>query len=129
MPAQTGSGPWWVALTVWGVVNGVNMLQAAGFISWTRTGRAHAGWLQWIGPAAFLAFVSLMVVVDYIWPVQFRSPARYAILVPYLVLFFGAILLMGLPMYRLNRGLWLITAATTLLLLGSMGLAMRRGVG
>jgi hypothetical protein len=70
-----------------------------------------------------------MVVVDYIWPVEFRSPMRYGILVPYLVLFFGSILLMGLPMYRLDRRLWLVTVATTVLLLGSMGIAMRLGVG
>ncbi len=53
---------------------------------------------------------------------------RYDVLVPYLVLFFGAILLMGLPMFRLNRTLWLITVATTVLLLCSMGVAMRKGV-
>ena len=49
--------------------------------------------------------------------------------VPYLVLFFGAILLMGLPMFRLDRRLWLVTVATTVLLLVSMGVAMRAGVG
>lgn len=54
---------------------------------------------------------------------------RYNILVPYAVLFFGAILLMGLPMFRLNRQPWLVTVATTVLLLGSMGVAMRKGVG
>ena len=48
---------------------------------------------------------------------------------PYLVLFFGAILLMGLPMYSLDRRLWLVTVATTVLLLGAMGVAMRKGVG
>jgi len=92
-------------------------------------GRARAGWQQWVGPAVYLAFVALMVVVDYVWPVEFRSPMRYSILVPYLLLFFGAILLMGLPMFRLDRQLWLVTVATTVLLLGSMGVAMRRGVG
>jgi len=70
-----------------------------------------------------------MVVVEYVRPVEFRSPPRHAVLVPYLVLFFGAIVLMGLPMFGMDRGLWLITVATTVLLLGSMGLAMRRGVG
>ena len=70
-----------------------------------------------------------MVVVDYAWPVEFRSPVRIEILVPYLVLFFGAILLMGLPMYSLDRRLWLVTVATTVLLLGAMGVAMRKGVG
>jgi hypothetical protein len=67
--------------------------------------------------------------VEDIWPVEFRSPVRYDILVPYLVLFFGAILLMGLPMFRLNRRLWLVTVATTVLLLACMGIAMRMGVG
>jgi hypothetical protein len=32
-------------------------------------------------------------------------------------------------MFRLDRRLWLVTVATTVLLLGSMGIAMRRGVG
>jgi hypothetical protein len=67
--------------------------------------------------------------VEYVWRVEFRSPMRYDILVPYLVLFFGAILLMGLPMFRMSRPLWLVTVATTVLLLGSMGFAMSKGVG
>jgi hypothetical protein len=156
MQAQTSVDPRWAALTVWGVVNAVNVLQAAGFLSRVRTGsrainhllgyviialavpatlalvafgRARAGWLQWAGPAVYLAFIALMVVVDYAWPVEFRSPMRYGILVPYLLLFFGAILLMGLPMFRLDRRLWLVTVATTVLLLGAMGVAMRKGVG
>jgi hypothetical protein len=156
MQAQSKVDPWWAALTVWGVVNAVNVLQAAGFLSRVRTGsmainhllgyvmialavpailalvafwRARAGWLHLVGPAVYLAFVLLMVVVEYIWPVEFRSPMRYGILVPYLVLFFGSILLMGLPMYRLDRRLWLVIVATTVLLLGSMGIAMRLGVG
>ena len=155
MQAQTGINPWWAALTAWGVVNAVNALQAAGFLSRVRTGsmavnhllgyviivlaippmvaivafaRAGAGWLHWVGPAVFLTFIAFMVVVDYAWPVEFRSPTRYGILAPYLVLFFGSILLMGLPMFRLNRPLWLVTVATTVLLLGAMGVAMQKGV-
>lgn len=156
MPTHERVQPWWAALTVWAVVNAVNVLQAAGFLSRVVTGdrainhllghiivalavpaslalvafmRAHAGWRQWIGPAVYLVFVAVELVVDYIWPVEFRSPMRYSILVPYLVLFFGAILLMGLPMFRLNRRVWLVTVATTVLLLGSMGVAMYAGVG
>ena len=91
--------------------------------------RTEAGWFHWIGPAVFVAFIILMVVVDYARPVEFRSPMRYDILVPYLLLFFGSILLMGLPMYSMNRQLWLVTVVTTVLLLGSMGLAMLKGVG
>ena len=156
MQAESHVNPWWAALAVWGVVNAVNLLQAAGFLSRVWTGsrainhslgyaivalavpsavavvafaHAGAGWRHWIGPAVFVAFVLLMVAVEYIWPVEFRSPALYGILVPYLVLFFGSILLMGLPMFRMDRALWLVTVATTVLLLGSMGVAMRRGVG
>jgi hypothetical protein len=146
----------WAVLTVWGVVNAVNVLQTIGFLSRVRTGdmatnhllgyaiiglaipagvalaalvRARAGWLHVVGPAMFLGFVVFMVVVDYAWPVEFRSPMRPRILVPYLTLFFGAILLMGIPMFRLDRRLWLVTVATSVALLGSMIVAMRAGVG
>jgi len=156
MQPQIGVNPWWAALTVWGVVNAVNILQAAGFLSRVSTGslavnhvlgriimalaipamvamiafvRAGAGWRHWVGPAVFLAFVAFMISVEYVWLVEFRSPRLYSILVPYLVLFFGSILLMGLPMFRMNRPLWLVTVATTVLLLGSMGIAMSKGVG
>ena len=148
--------PWWAALTVWGVVNGVNLLQTAGFLSRITTGslsinhilgrfimalaiptlaalfafiRAGADWLHRIGPIVFLAFVAFMIAVEYAWPVEFRDPRRVSILVPYLVLFFGAIFLMGIPMFRMNRMLWLVTVVTTALLLGSMGFAMSKGVG
>ena len=156
MPTQIGHEPWWAILTVWGVVNAVNVLQTAGFLSRVHTGntafnhvlgyfiialvlpsiaalaafvRAGASVRHWLGPAVFLAFIALMVVVDYVRPVEFRSPMRHEILVPYLLLFFGAILLMGLPMFRLNRQLWLVTVTATVLLMGSMGIAMHRGVG
>jgi hypothetical protein len=75
MRAHTNDGPKWAVLTVWGVVNAVNVLQAVGFLSRVRTGsmavnhllgyaiialgipsalalvafvRARAGWLQTI---------------------------------------------------------------------------------
>lgn len=156
MQIQNSAVPWWPAVTVWSVVNAVNILQAMGFLSRVWTGnmainhllgyaiialaipsilaliafaRTTAGWLMWIGPTVFLGFVAFMIVVDYAWPVEFRSPVRIGILVPYLVLFFGSILLMGLPMFRLDKRLWLVTVATTALLLSSMGVAMRKGVG
>jgi hypothetical protein len=34
---------------------------------------------------------------------------------------------MGLSMFALNRGLWLLTAGTSVALLGSMALALRHG--
>ena len=155
MRSQSVFEPWWAALTVWGVVNAVNLLQAVGFLSRVPTGsltvnrllgrvmialaipstvalvafvRARSGWLHWIGPAAYVAFVALLVCVEYVWRIEFRSPRRFGILVPYLILFFGSIALMGLPMFRLDRQLWLVTAATATLLLVAMGVAMGKGV-
>lgn len=143
-------------LAVWGIVNAVCLLQGVGFLSRIPTGtmainrvigyviaalaipaalalaalvRAGADWRQWAGPALYLAFVAMMVAVEYVWPTEFRSPPRYDILVPYLVLFFGSIVLMGAPMLRVNRGLWLVTVASSAFLVGSMLLAMRKGVG
>jgi len=148
-------GPRWAWLTVWGIVNAVNVLQAAGFLSriWTRSMatnhvlgfvilalgapataalvalvRARAGWRLWAGPAVFVAFLALMAVVDYALPTEFRSPARPTILVPYLALFFGAIVLMGAPMLAIDRRRWLVTVGTSLALLASMLWAMCVGV-
>jgi hypothetical protein len=153
MVGHVEQGPWWAALTTWAVVNAVNLAQAVGFASRRRHGMAvnhvlglgiaalavpatvalwgfaSAGNPWWIGPAVFDAFVVLMLVVDYLRPVQWRQPARPAILAPYLVLFFCSILLMGIPMYGLNRGLWLVTVGTTVALLASMTVAIRQGNG
>jgi len=35
---QAETTPWWAALTVWGVVNAVNVLQAIGFLSRVPSG-------------------------------------------------------------------------------------------
>jgi phosphatidylserine synthase len=156
MNDQTLVYPWWAVITTWGVVNLVNLLQSAGYLSRILTGRmeinrilgyaimvlaipagialagfirAQAHWRQWIGLAVFIAFLLLMISVEYLWQIEFRSPVNHKILVPYLVLFFGSILLMGLPMFRMDRRLWLVTVATTVLLLTSMVVAMRKGVG
>jgi hypothetical protein len=153
---ESDAEPWWAVLTVWIVVNAVNTIQGVGFLSRIWTGKAainhslgyliialaipataalvglvqaRAGWLHWVGPAVFLVFVTFLVVVDYLWQVEFRSPARAEVVVPFLVLFFGAIFLMGLPMFRIDTRLWAGTVVTTAFLLVSMTMALRQGVG
>jgi hypothetical protein len=146
--------PAWATLTIWLVVNALNLLQAIGFVSRVRSGTMavnhalgyvvialalpaavagfalfDAGVLHWVGGAVFICFAGFLLMVDYVRPVEFRSPRRPSIVVPFLILFFGSILLMGLPMYTMIHDLWLITVATTLVMLGSMGYAMRHGVG
>ena len=61
--------------------------------------------------------------------IEWRAPARPEIAVPLLTLFFGSIILMGAPMYRLYRRLWTVTVGTTTLLLAAMAYAMARGAG
>ena len=153
---QTEQGLSWPTLTVWAVVNAACLLQAIGFLSRIPSGsmainhrlgyvivalavpaavalgalvRAGAGWQQWIGPATYIVFVAMMVVVEYVWRIEFRSPPRYSVLVPYLLFFFGSIVLMGAPMLRINRALWLVTVVSVVILVGSMVAAMRKGVG
>jgi hypothetical protein len=148
--------PWWAVLTVWGIVNMVNLLQSAGFLSRVVTGnrsinhllgygivalafpativigaliKEKSGLRHWIGLIAFIIFVAIHVFVEYTWKVEFRSPVRYDILIPYLVFFFGSIFFMGISMFRVNQRLWLVTVVTTILLLGSMIFAMYKGVG
>ena len=142
------------AVVVWLVVNAVNLLQSVGFATrpfapevnpwlglviaalaipatWAMLvfRRRRAGWLFLAGPLAFDAFVLLFFPVEHLARVQWRDPLVPVIAVPYITLFFGSIVLMGLPMYRLDRPRWLVTVATSVVLLGSMAYAMSAGVG
>ena len=141
-------------MVVWGVVNVVCLLQAIGFatrvfapavnpilgvgivaaaipatyalvVFW----RAHSGWLLVVGPLVFDAFVALHVVVDWILDVEWRDPPMPLVQIPYLVLLFGGIVLMGIPMFRLDRRRWGVTVVSAALLIAAMLYAMSRGVG
>jgi hypothetical protein len=139
---------------VWLVVNAVNVLQAIGFATrpvapWVNaalgvviSGLAiPATWalLRLIrrrsdlhlaaGPLVFDLFVAFHVLVEYVLRIAWRNPVVPEIQIPYLGLFFGSIFLMGLPMYRIDRRRWLVTALTTSLLLLAMVYAIAMGVG
>jgi len=146
--------PGGAVLTIWVVVNLVNVLQAVGFatrvsnwdaqrivgimiavlavpatlalVSFVRRG---AGWRFYSGPLMFDAFVVLLVVVEYVLAIEWRSPGRPEVLVPLVSLFFGCIFLMGAPMLRISRRLWAVTALTATALLFAMLYAMSKGVG
>jgi hypothetical protein len=152
--AAAPTTPRWAVLTVWVVVNAVNLLQTVGFL--TRPAapevnrlagivmtmlaipataalvafvRDRSGWRFIVGPLVYDGFIAFSLVVDYWLDVEFRSPRRPEILVPYLALFFGAIFLMGVPMFRIDRRLWAVTALTTVALIASMVWALSVGVG
>jgi hypothetical protein len=142
------------AHTVWFVVNAVCILQAIGFASrpfapevnpalglviallavpatWALAVflTVRAGWLFAAGPIVFDAFVIVMLLVERLIDVEWRDPMRVEIAIPYLVLFFGSIVLMGLPMLRIEPRRWLVTVATTATLLLAMLYAIAMGVG
>jgi hypothetical protein len=139
---------------VWLVVNAVNLLQALGFATrplapgvnpvlgvaisalalpatWAlvRFIRNERGLDLVAGPLVFDLFVGFHVLVEYILRVSWRDPVVPEVQVPYLGLFFGAIFLMGVPMFRIDRRRWLVTVTTTVLLLIAMVYAMAMGVG
>jgi hypothetical protein len=139
---------------VWLVVNAVNVLQATGFatrpfalwvnpvlgvvisalavpVTWAlvRLIQVRARLLLVVGPLVFDFFVAFHVLVEYVFHVPWRDPVVPQIQAPYLTLFFGSILLMGLPMFRLDRRRWLVTVCTTVVLLIAMVYAMAMGVG
>jgi hypothetical protein len=62
-------------------------------------------------------------------PALGSDPRRPEILIPYLVLLFGSIVLMGAPTLRIDKRHWAVTAATSALLIGSMVWALNVGVG
>ncbi len=140
--------------TIWFVVNAVCILQAIGFATrpfapeinpalglviallavpatWALAVflSVRAGWLFASGPIVFDAFVIVMMLVERLIDVEWRDPMRAEIAIPYLVLFFGSIVLMGLPMLRVEPRRWLVTVASTTALLLAMVYAIAMGVG
>jgi hypothetical protein len=91
-------------------------------------GAGREAW-RWAGLVLFVLFACMSLRVDYMRPVEFRRPPRARILAPYLLLFFGSIVLMGLSLYPVSRPLWAITGVTTAALLAAMVRAQLKGLG
>lgn len=98
------------------------------WVLWADRGAGIAGWNH-IGPALFVGFCALSLYVDYIPGVEFRAPVNAAVLVPYLILFYGSILFMGLRLFPVSRPLWATTATAATALLWATGWAQYKGVG
>jgi hypothetical protein len=144
----------WAISAIWVVVNAVNVLQAIGFatrpfapwvnpalgliisacaipatLALVRLIRLRSGPLLVAGPLVFVLFVAFHVLVEDVFHISWREPVVVEIQVPYLMLFFGSIFLMGLPMFWIDRRRWVVTVLTTSLLLAAMVFAMAMGVG
>lgn len=90
--------------------------------------RGGRGW-WWLAPASFVAFAAFGLAVDYVLGIPFRQPRQPAILIPYLTLFYGSILAMGLALLPVSRVLWAITGGSAALLVVATVVAQIRGVG
>lgn len=113
--------------SVAGVIIMVLALPAA-WVLWADRSAGIALWNH-IGPALFVAFCAVSFYVDYVPGIEFRDPVNGAILVPYLLLFYGSILFMGLRLFPVSRPLWAVTAAAAVALLWATGWAQFKGVG
>lgn len=91
------------------------------------TARGRGWW--WVAPASFAVFAVFALIVDYVVGVQFRQPPQPVVLVPYLTLFYGSILAMGLYLLPVSRTLWAITGSAAALLIAATIFAQVRGVG
>ena len=62
----------------------------------------------WLGGFLFLVYAVFGYWVDYIKGIQWRSPPRFSVLVPYLSLYLATVMFYWWPLGLLSRTLWII---------------------
>lgn len=67
-------------------------------------------WSFWLGGFLFLVFAIFGYWVDYMAQIQFRSPIRPSVLVPYVVLYLATVMFYWWPLGLLSRPLWFVYA-------------------
>jgi len=75
-----------------------------------------APWYQWLAGVLFAAWTVYGVWVDRVRAIEWRSPMRWSVAGPYLLLYLSAQMFYWWPLARLHRSLWL---AYTLLFVAS----------
>lgn len=72
--------------------------------------RGGKSWTFWLGGFLFLIYAAFGYWVDYVAQIQFRSPLRLSILVPYVLLYLATVMFYWWPLWPLNRLLWFVYA-------------------
>ena len=67
-------------------------------------------WAFWSGGFLFVVYAAFGFWVDYVAQIQFRSPLRLSILIPYIFLYLATIMFYWMPLMRLSRPLWFVYA-------------------
>jgi hypothetical protein len=65
-------------------------------------------WAFWLGGFLFLVYAAFGYWVDYIKGIQWRSPPRYSILIPYVSLYLATVMFYWWPLGLLSRTLWIV---------------------
>jgi hypothetical protein len=98
------------------VVYGFGLLGAVVAIALLVNGQP---WSLALGPALFALWSAFGLEIDVVRPIAWRSPPRWAILLPYAGLLMAALIALWVPLWFVDRALWvafgiLYAAHTTL---------------
>jgi hypothetical protein len=72
--------------------------------------RAGRPWYLWFAGFAYAAWASFGFVVEYVDPIDWRSPIVWPVFVPYIGLFLLAQMFYWWPLARIDRRLWIAYA-------------------
>ena len=86
-------------------------------------------WWYWVFPLLLVGFILFTLIVDYIKKIEFRSPRKKSILIPFLILFYVSIILNWGLTWVLGVVYGVITGITYFLQLFGAFYAGRHGVG
>jgi hypothetical protein len=67
-------------------------------------------WHYWLATLLFAAWAALGYMVDILRPINWRSPPRWPIFIPYVALFIAAQLAFWIPLWFIWIGYWIIYA-------------------
>lgn len=72
--------------------------------------RGGKSWSFWLGGFLFLVYAVFGYWVDFVAQIQFRSPIRPSVAVPYVVLYLATVMFYWWPLGLLSRPLWFVYA-------------------
>jgi hypothetical protein len=70
--------------------------------------RAGKDWTLWLGGFLFVIYAAFGFWVDFIAKIQFRTPLRLSVVIPYVLLYLATVMFYWWPLWPISRGLWAI---------------------
>lgn len=72
--------------------------------------RGGKSWSLWLGGFLYLIWAIFGFSVEYVKGIQWRSPARWSIFAPYVLLYLATIMFYWWPLALVNKPLWYVYA-------------------